>query len=146
MPVQDCPNGTIVDENGCTVCKEETCPAETPVPCSLNGESWCCAEENTCGNTAGQCCLGGKCCGYNEIPFCSEKKVTNNTCVNYSCCDGVVNYYGNDEFNEDLYGVCCPKGTTYHPGYICHGDSYPENCCSVPTPDGQGTMYDGGCC
>ena len=54
MPVQDCPNGTIVDENGCTVCKEG-CDENTQHSCTNGTDTWCCNNGQSCGSNKGEC-------------------------------------------------------------------------------------------
>ena len=82
---------TEIDDNGCSVCKQG-CTDDTPVSCSSGSETWCCAENNTCGTTKGQCCFEETCCS-----------------------NGFQYIY------DDVYGItstrglaCCPTGTRSH--------------------------------
>ena len=99
-----CPDGQICVNGSC----EEPCSEEAPVPCSLNGESWCCAEGNTCGTTTGQCCQDGVCCSDGQKAYWNGSSV--------GCCSTethkiVKNY--KDGVGEYGYACCEVKKDTY---------------------------------
>ena len=108
-----CPDGQICVNGSC----EEPCSEEAPVPCSLNGESWCCAEGNTCGTTTGQCCQDGVCCSDGQKAYwngssvgcCSTEthKIVKNYKngvgeAGYACCEILQEKYNEHDLNENL--------------------------------------------
>ena len=146
-----CTNGTTTDDNGCTVCKEETCPADKPVACTSGTDTWCCAEGNTCGSTAGQCCLGGNCCSDGGTRYC-EHLFEGQCNSGYLCCPSNKTVVSSIEGEDYTVSLCCPKGdrltiwrTMYTRG--CNEDGcadyskeepIPQPTCSsdAPCPDG----------
>jgi hypothetical protein len=111
-----CPNGCNDNNTGCKV--ESKCEAgQKECPSSNGGESWCCAETNTCGTTDGQCCEGGKCCSDGES-FYTDNAASG---TKSGCCANNPHNSPNtkildwdfwnanaEEFGEPfIYEVCC---------------------------------------
>ena len=124
-----CSNGTTTDDNGCTVCKEETCPADKPVACTSGTDTWCCVEGHVCGSSTGQCCLGDTCCENEGTAYCYHGRIEGDTClfgkIDMRCCIGtpfLINV------SVDTYGCCEPGGTVFA-DYEIYGEPETYNCC-----------------
>ena len=110
-----CPDGQICVNGSC----EEPCSEEAPVPCSLNGESWCCAEENTCGSAQGQCCQDGICCEDGQSLFYEKHYGFSECCIPSAWHKTTWDYWY--DANSDSWSIgyefydcaTCPSGQEF---------------------------------